>query len=178
MRALVFRLGHRYVRDGRTTTHVFLAARALGAYAAVYCGKRDVNLEKTLRRVTETWGGSFRVSYVKDWRTCLQEYKDNGLEVVHLTMYGLPIEEVIEKIRSSPRDKLVIVGGAKVPKEVYLLSDWNVSVTSQPHSEVSALSIFLHELFKGEELLRSFEGGRLKVLPHERGKHVLRMNAY
>lgn len=176
MKVIVLRLGHRYVRDERTTTHLFLAARALGAEAAVYCGRRDLDLEKTISRVNEMWGGMFKVQYTKDWKPCLKEYKANGLEVVHLTMYGLPIQEVIEKIRSSPKDKLVVVGGAKVPREVYHLSDWNVSVTCQPHSEVSALSIFLHELFKGEELLRSFEGGRLRILPQERGKKVLHMD--
>ena len=177
MKVFVFRLGHRYVRDDRTTTHLFLAARALGADAAVYCGQRDAELEKALRKVNESWGGTFEVVYAKDWRLGLQEYKDSGLEIVHLTMYGLPIKEVMEKIRSSSKDKLIIVGGAKVPKEVYLLADWNVSVTSQPHSEVSALSVFLHEFFRGEELLRSFDGGKLRILPQERGKQVLRKSA-
>jgi len=178
MRVVVFRLGHRYVRDDRTTTHLFLVARAFGADAAVYCGQRDEELERSLMRVKESWGGSFEVGFVRDWRSGLQEYKGNGLEVIHLTMYGLPIVEVVEQIRSSSKDKLVVVGGAKVPKEVYSLADWNVSVTSQPHSEVSALSVFLHEFFSGEELLRSFDGGRLRILPQERGKRVLRKNAF
>jgi len=176
MKVFVFRLGHRYVRDDRTTTHLFLAARALGADAGVYCGQRDQGLEQAIRKVNESWGGTFEVRYAKDWRLSLKEYKDNGLEMIHLTMYGMPVKEAIEKILFSPKDKLIIVGGAKVPKEVYLLADWNVSVTNQPHSEVSALSVFLHELFGGEELLRSFEGGKLKILPQERGKRVLRRN--
>ena len=177
MKVVVFRLGHRYVRDDRTTTHLFLAARAFGADAAVYCGQRDEELEKTLKKVGASWGGDFTVGFTRDWRSGLQEYKGNGSEIVHLTMYGSPIPEVVEQIRSSSKDKLVVVGGAKVPKDVYDLADWNVSVTSQPHSEVSALSVFLHEFFGGEELFRPFDGGRLRIVPQKRGKRVLRMSA-
>jgi len=64
------------------------------------------------------------------------------------------------------------VGGAKVPGEVYGLADWNVGVTSQPHSEVSALAVFLHELQEGEELGLAFPGARKRVVPQARGKRV------
>ena len=64
----------------------------------------------------------------------------------------------------------MVVGGAKVPGEVYGLANWNVSVTSQPHSEVSALAVFLHELFEAQELDRVFEGARLSITPQDRGK--------
>ncbi len=176
MKVVLFRLGHRFVRDDRTTTHLFLAARAFGADAAVYCGKRDEELQKAVEKVVASWGGSFAISYSRDWKSGLGECKDSGSEIVHLTMYGSPILEVIEQIRSSSKDKLIVVGGAKVPKEVYDLADWNVSVTSQPHSEVSALSVFLHEFFRGEELHRPFNGGKLRIVPQKRGKQVLRMN--
>jgi tRNA (cytidine56-2'-O)-methyltransferase len=87
-------------------------------------------------------------------------------------MYGLPLKEVIPEIRGDPSDKLVVVGGVKVPGEVYGLADWNVAVTSQPHSEVSALAVFLHELMEGRELDAVFEGARLRVVPQERGKRL------
>ena len=80
--------------------------------------------------------------------------------------------EAISSIRNDPSDKLVVVGGPKVPGEVYGLADWNVSVTSQPHSEVSALAVFLHELFEGRELDGVFEGARMRITPQERGKRV------
>jgi tRNA (cytidine56-2'-O)-methyltransferase len=75
-------------------------------------------------------------------------------------------------VRGDPSEKLVVVGGTKVPGGVYGLADWNVSVTSQPHSEVSALAVFLHEFFGGRELGGVFEGARLRVSPQERGKRV------
>lgn len=87
-------------------------------------------------------------------------------------MYGLQLQSVISRIRDDPSDKLVVVGGAKVPGEIYDLADWNVAVTSQPHSEVSALAVFLHELFEGIELQAVFEGSRLRVVPQERGKRL------
>ena len=52
------------------------------------------------------------------------------------------------------------------------MADWNVGVTSQPHSEVSALAVFLHELREGEELGVSFPGARRRVVPQARGKRV------
>jgi len=171
----VLRLGHRPQRDKRVTTHVMLAARALGASSVYYTGERDANIEEKVRDVTERWGGPFEVQYVESWRRALEEWKAKGGEVIHLTMYGLPIQDVIEEIRRSPKSKLVVVGGAKVPKEVFLAADWNVSVTSQPHSEVSALAIFLHELFEGKELSKTFKGAKMRVVPQARGKKVLHL---
>jgi tRNA (cytidine56-2'-O)-methyltransferase len=174
MRTIAFRLGHRYIRDDRTTTHLFLAARAFGADGGFYCGLRDKALEQALRKVVKSWGGTFEVTYRKEWHQAILEHKTMGFEVVHLTMYGQPVQTIIDRIRFSPKDKLIVVGGAKVPRIVYELADWNVAVTSQPHSEVSALSVFLHELFRGEELSHPFKGGHLIIVPQERGKNVLK----
>ena len=88
-------------------------------------------------------------------------------------MYGEPVQEVTNKIRESPRDKLVVVGGSRVPSKVYQEADWNVSVTNQPHSEVAALSIFLHTLFEGKEYDIDFNDSELKVIPTAHGKRVI-----
>ena len=174
MAIIVFRLGHRYVRDDRATTHLFLAARALGADAAFYSGQRDSGVEESLRRVNTAWGGNFELSYSTNWRKTLEEHKSKGWKIIHLTMYGISLTKVIAKIRSSASDKIVVVGGPKVPKEVYELADWNVAVVGQPHSEISALGVFLHEFFEGKELSNSFSGGELEIVPQARGKKVLR----
>ena len=57
-------------------------------------------------------------------------------------MYG---EAWRNATRSIPNDKpaVVVVGGTKVPSEVFHLSDYNISVGNQPHSEVAALAVFL-----------------------------------
>ncbi|MFQ6095127.1 MAG: tRNA (cytidine(56)-2'-O)-methyltransferase [Candidatus Bathyarchaeia archaeon] len=173
LKVCVLRLGHRIVRDKRVTMHLFLAARAFGAHKVIYAGQRDERLEKRIRKVVETWGGCFEVEYEKDWRRTIRNWKSQDGEVIHLTMYGLPIPDVINQIRESQKDKLVIVGGAKVPAEVFKLAEWNISVTPQPHSEISALCIFLHELFQGKELNRTFENAKMRIIPQSRGKKVL-----
>lgn len=91
-------------------------------------------------------------------------------------MYGANINEIMPEIREISRDKdiLVIVGAEKVPKEVYELADYNVSVGNQPHSEVAALAIFLDRLFEGKTLYRDFEDAKIKIVPSKDGKVVIR----
>ena len=169
MTVTVLRLGHRPQRDKRLSTHVLLAARAVGADAAVYSGAKDPRLEETVAQLVEDWGGGFAVRYTDSWRATVKAWRG---ELVHLTMYGLPVQQVIHEIRASPEPKLVAVGGPKVPRELYDVATWNVSVTSQPHSEVSALAVFLHMLFEGKELEGSYEDARLSITPRGRGKNV------
>ena len=169
MTVTVLRLGHRPIRDKRLSTHVLLAARAFGADRAIYSGTEDPRLEESVAKIVDEWGGGFTVQHTESWRRTVKAWQG---EVVHLTMYGLPAQEVVQEIRASPEPKLVVVGGPKVPREIYDLAEWNVSVTTQPHSEVSALAVFLHMLFGGEELERSFEGARLRIKPLGRGKEV------
>ncbi len=151
------------------STHVILAARAFGASGATYTGDRDPGLEKSIGRVVSEWGGAFAFGFSGSWRSVISGWRGR---VVHLTMYGLPVREVIPEIMGDGSDILVVVGGAKVPGEVYGLADWNVGVTSQPHSEVSALAVFLHELMEGGGLGLAFPGARLRVVPQARGKRV------
>lgn len=177
LRVYVLRSRHRPNRDKRVTTHLLLAARAFGADGAFYSGQRDQKIERSVEKVSESWGGSFEAEYVQDWKKAVKKWKEDGGEVVHLTVYGLPIHDVIEQVIASPKDKLVLVGGAKMPGAAYELADWNVSVTSQPHSEVSALSIFLHELFGGRELSKTFEDARIIVVPQAKGKKIIRVES-
>ena len=165
----VLRLGHRPSRDKRLSTHVILAARAFGASGATYSGLSDPGLEESISKVTSEWGGPFNLEFSKSWRSVISRWRG---QVVHLTMYGLSIQKVIPKIRGEGSDLLIVVGGAKVPREVYNIVDWNVGVTSQPHSEVSALAVFLHEFWEGGEVDLQFPGARLRVVPQARGKLV------
>ncbi len=169
MTVTVLRMGHRPQRDKRLSTHVLLAARAFGAEGAIYSGAMDPRLEETVAEFVEDWGGGFTVRHTESWRATVKAWRG---EVVHLTMYGLPVQQVIQEIRASSKPKLVAVGGPKAPREIYDLATWNVSVTSQPHSEVSALAVFLHMLFEGTELERSFEDARLSIKPRGHGKDV------
>lgn len=172
MNVNVLRLDHRRVRDARITTHVCLTARAFGASKVILSGDEDKKIMENIRDVVKRWGGDFEIEYIKNWDKFIDEWKKSGGEVVHLTMYGEAVQDITGKIRESSKNKLVIVGGSRVPSKVYQDADWNVSVTNQPHSEVSALSIFLHTLFEGKEYEIDFNNSELKVIPTAHGKQV------
>ncbi len=164
------RLGHRPERDKRITTHVGLVARAFGAEEMLLSG-RDSSVEESLADVVKRWGGGFRLRADVSWHGEVGRWKEAGGKVVHLTMYGSNLPNVIDEIRCC-EEIMVAVGAEKVPREMYELADWNVAVGGQPHSEVAALAVFLDRLFQGRELGEEFEGG-LKIIPSPRGKQVL-----
>ncbi len=169
----ILRLDHRRRRDARITTHVCLTARAFGASEVILSGDRDTKLMENVNDVTERWGGDFVVNYRKNWESLIDEWKRNEGQVIHLTMYGEPVQDAINEIKSSTKDKLLVVGGSRVPSKVYREASWNISVTTQPHSEVSALAIFLHMFLDGKELNKKFKGGKLKVVPSSHGKKIV-----
>ncbi len=173
MKISVLRLDHRRRRDARITTHVCLTARAFGASEVILSGDEDIKLIENVKDVAERWGGKFEIRYQKNSEILLEECKKKDVEIIHLSMYGEPVQNVVKKVKESIRDKLVVVGGSRVPGKVYREADWNVSVTAQPHSEVSALAIFLHMFFEGKELNHKFEGGKLKILPSAKGKRII-----
>jgi tRNA (cytidine56-2'-O)-methyltransferase len=161
----VLRLGHRVVRDARMSTHVGLVARAFGADSVVYSGDEDPGTMDSMRKVAEEWGGPFEVRYEKSWRRVIEGFPGKK---VHLTMYGEPFERVVGKLKGE--NLLVIVGGEKVPCEVFQMVDYNLAIGNQPHSEVAALGVFLYELggMKG-----GFEDARREVVPQKQGKRVI-----
>ncbi len=167
----VLRVGQRYVRDDRTLTHLCLVSRALGA-ESIFLGDAEKDVEATLAEVNRTWGGDFKAILGVPWRKVIQDSKAEGRSVVHLTMYGMPLQDEVEELRRLEK-VLLVVGGPKVPGKVYYNADYNVSVTSQPHSEIAALAIALHEIQSGEELKRAFQKSRLRILPSARGKRVV-----
>ncbi len=169
MQIHVLRLGHRLPRDERISTHVALVARAFGANSMVYTGQHDSGLEESARRICKSWGGDFTATYSKSYKPIIKKHKEEGFTVVHLTMYGLPVQELAKKLKK-PDKILLIVGSEAVPGDVYQLSDYNISVTNQPHSEVAALAITLDRLMGGKELEGIDFGGKMRIIPSEKGK--------
>lgn len=169
----VLRLGHRRGRDDRISTHVGLVARAFGADKIIYAGEEDKKMLDSILDVVDRWGGDFQASYSNNWRSVINEFE--GIKI-QLTMYGLPYQDKLTKIsQKSGRDGsdlLVIVGAEKVPKEVYELVDYNLAVNNQPHSEVAALGIFLHDLLQGHELERDFKDAKIRIIPEREGKNL------
>ena len=176
-KVVVLRWGHRPQRDARLTSHVALAARALGASGFVLSDIVDKKLEETVEKVTENWGGKFFFEMGKTWRSVVRDWKAEGGIVVHLTVYGenMQTSPVLDKIQQSGKDVLVLVGSQKVPGDFFSgeVSDFNVAVGNQPHSECAALSVFLDRFFEGEELTKGFGKAKIKVVPQERGKKTI-----
>jgi tRNA (cytidine56-2'-O)-methyltransferase len=177
MRVIILRLGHRYERDKRISTHIGLVARAFGADGIIISDTNDSSVKESIIDVRDRFGGEFSVEMGQKWQSVLKQWKVMDGEIIHLTMYGIPLPEVIEKIRDSQKNKLIIIGASKVPRDVYEIADYNVSITNQPHSEVGALAIFLDYLFKGEEFRLKFKNAKMEVIPSERGKTVRDLTA-
>ncbi len=169
----VLRIGHRIERDKRVTTHVGLVARALGA-KGIFFVNTEKEIKEKIDEVTNFWGGPFKTEIIEgNWLKFIIDWKKEDGIVVHLTMYGLPIDNVIEEIRKKEEKKLVVVGAEKVPRELYEISDYNVSITSQPHSEIAALAIFLDRLYMGKEISLRFSGAKMNIIPTKRGKKIV-----
>jgi len=169
---VVLRMGHRPQRDKRVTTHVALVARAFGADGIIVASVRDRGVEQSVQKVVELWGGPFFIRSGQPWRKVIEDWRSSGGLVVHLTMYGLPIDEVLPSLRNRNRDLLVVVGAEKMPGEIFDLADFNVAIGHQPHSEVSALAVLLDRVFIGDEIKKEFKKWRLRIIPKNKGKKV------
>jgi tRNA (cytidine56-2'-O)-methyltransferase len=175
-RIVVLRWGHRPQRDVRLTTHVALTARALCASGFILSDIEDSHIEETIRRITMNWGGTFNFEMGTSWKKAVRDWKAKGGVVAHLTAYGENIQtsDVLKRIKNANKDVLVLVGSQKVPGDFYSseVSDFNVSIGNQPHSECSALAIFLDRFFEGKELAKGFENAKIEIVPRERGKEI------
>ncbi len=169
----MLRLGHRIPRDWRITTHVCLTARALGADGVIIADVSDKGVEEKVRDVKERFGGQFSIQTGTPWKEAIRDWRKSGGIVVHLTAYGLPLPKVIDEVRATRKDPLIVVGSEKVPGELFRMADWNVSVTNQPMSEVGALAVFLDWFRFHGGLERDFENGMVRIIPSERGRHVV-----
>ena len=167
---VILRVGHRPERDQRVTTHVGLTARALGA-KGMYLAASDKGVVESIGDVVSRWGGDFFCEDNVKWRSCIRDWKDKGGTVVHLTMYGLNLPDVIEEARTKEKI-MVVVGAEKVPGEIYGLADFNVAVTSQPHSEISSLALFMDHLYSGKEMTKEFPGAQIRIVPTKVGKRT------
>ncbi|PKP57397.1 MAG: tRNA (cytidine(56)-2'-O)-methyltransferase, partial [Candidatus Altiarchaeales archaeon HGW-Altiarchaeales-1] len=63
----VLRLGHRFERDRRISTHICLTARAFGADEVVF-DVRDERVEDSVKRITDEWGGNFKVNFTENYK--------------------------------------------------------------------------------------------------------------
>ncbi len=138
----------------------------------MYLEPADPALTERVAALARGWGGAFVVDGVDDWRRVVRSFPGR---VVHLTMYGEPLARALPRLRGSDR-LLLVVGGAKVPPDLYRLAHANVAVGAQPHSEVAAVAIVLDRLLGGPDRAR-FPGARRRVVPQARGKKVVTLRS-
>ncbi|MEM2093373.1 MAG: tRNA (cytidine(56)-2'-O)-methyltransferase [Candidatus Bathyarchaeia archaeon] len=178
MKVFVLRWGHRPKRDLRLTTHVALTARALGASGFILSDIRDEKVRNSVEKVVRNWGGPFFFEMGVPWWKAVKEWRERGGIVVHLTAYGENIEssDVLQRIKSTGKNVLILVGSQKVPGKFFseAVSDFNVAIGNQPHSECASLAVFLDRFFEGKELTKSFENAKFVIVPQTRGKKVIR----
>ncbi len=170
---IILRLNHRIFRDKRITSHVALTARAFLADKIYYSGEKDANLENSIDKVSNQFGGNFNIEYCENPIKLIKDNKNN-LTIVHLTCYGLNVEKEVAKLKN--KDFLIIVGGEKVEPVYYKLADYNIAITKQPISEVSALAVFLHLLNNGKELNNEFKDAKIKILENKDAKTIVRLD--
>jgi len=169
----ILRLNHRIGRDPRVSTHLFLTARAFGAFYGYYSGDSDSGLEESINKIVKKFGGDFGIKHIKNPIKFIKDKKNDGFKIVHLTVYGLPIQEKIEELRKN-KNLLIVVGGEKVEPIFYEISDYNISITNQPHSEVSSLCYTLDYYFERKELTNEFKNSEVKIVGKEKGKMVVK----
>ncbi|MCS7097542.1 MAG: tRNA (cytidine(56)-2'-O)-methyltransferase [Candidatus Methanomethyliaceae archaeon] len=136
---------------------------------------RDERILKTISKICEIWGGDFWIEFIESPLALMRNWKKRGAIIVHLTMYGIPINQALRNINLE-KDVLIIVGGEKVPIEYYYESDYNIAIGNQPHSEVAALAIFLDRITNGTWEYLKFQNAKLVIIPSEKGKKVLQIN--
>ncbi|MCJ7572165.1 MAG: tRNA (cytidine(56)-2'-O)-methyltransferase [Candidatus Thermoplasmatota archaeon] len=163
----ILRIGHRIQRDKRITTHCALVSRVFGA-DKILVDTLDKKIEETVLSINKRFGGNFEIITGVKTKKIIDEWKGT---IVHLTMYGEKLDEAVKKI-DTKKNILLIVGAEKVPRYIYEIADFNISVGNQPHSEVAALAVFLDRITKGKWIDKKFNG-KLEIMPCNKGKKVI-----
>ena len=170
---IVFRYGHRLIRDERVTTHCCLVARAFGCTKIIIHGNEDNVLSDTITQMNRQFGGNFKVEFVESWKKELQTLKKQGFTLAHLTMYGQEVHAAAQELKKMK--KIVLIAGSqKVPMEIYRLSDYNISVTNQPHSEIAALAVCLDQLSDLKNPPQ-FQNAKIRITPSNHEKKVTKV---
>ncbi len=171
MKIEVLRIGQRLVRDDRVTTHVALVSRAFGA-SKIYMYDANPEIKDTIWKVNKIWGSDFGIQIIDNWKDILKQKKEELFKVAHLTMYGENINNIQNDLRKEDKI-LVVVGAEKVPKEVYYMSDYNIAIGNQPHSEIAALAVLLDRILEGRNLQKRHPNAQREIIPTKNGKKVM-----
>lgn len=135
-------------------------ARAFGASEIAFTSASDAKLKQKISTLNSKWGGKFSVLFIKNYMEFI--HSKAPYKKVLLTRYGTPISKSIYTLRTY-KNLLIIITMREAQKSVERLVDFRVSITTQPHSSVSALAVFLHMFYEGRELALHFENAKYKI---------------
>ncbi|MCL5434073.1 MAG: tRNA (cytidine(56)-2'-O)-methyltransferase [Candidatus Marsarchaeota archaeon] len=144
---------------------IALTSRAFGASEITFTTKKNPTLIKYISRLNNKWGGNFNINFISNWKSFINTRKT--YKVIYLTKYGQSLQNIGNIIRNY-KNLLLIVSSEEVNKTILNNSDFNVSITTQPHCEASAIAIFLHHFYEGRELALHFQNAGYKIVPAER----------
>lgn len=156
-------------RDYRVRRNLCLTARAFGAEKIIFVGKRDSSLATYMARICTKWGGSFKVEFAASAQSVIRpltKYKK-----VYFTMYGAPLRQAEYTIRTY-KNLLLILTTKEYDGSLAKLADFTVSITTQPHAQVTSVAVFLHEFFSGREPAIQFPNAKYKIIAGSDGIHV------
>ncbi len=148
-----------------------LASRAFGAANITFAGKKDPKLVRFCSQLNKKWGSTFAVNFTDDWKVFLNSKRN--YKKIYLTRYGLPVNKVVHTLKTYKNILLIITLSDSI-KSLHQISDFNVSITTQPHCSSAAIAVFLHAFYEGRELAMHFENAKFKVVPDERNIRVER----
>ncbi len=143
-----------------------LTSRALGASEITFIGKKSSKLTRYINNLNANWGGKFKVSYAKSYKEVLKA--SSKYAKICLTRYGIPLQTKIYTLKTYKNIVLVVPLNENI-KVLQNLTNFNISVSSQPHCGVAAIAVFLHEFYSGRELSMHFENAKYKLVPTEHG---------
>ncbi len=146
-----------------------LAARAFGAQSVTFATGKSPRFARQFARLNRKWGGDFAVDFTDDWKGFIAGKKN--YKSIYLTRYGTPINKLKYSLKTY-KNILLIVTLTEAYKNLYKMSDFNVSITTQPHCSTAAIAIFLHLFYEGRELAMHFENAQYKVIPEDHRVHV------
>ncbi len=150
---------------------ISLAARAFGAQNITFVDRKNQKLVRQIQALNRKWGGNFAINFSDDWKREIEAKKN--YKVVYLTRYGVPMHKNQYAIKTY-KNILLVVTLSENFKNLFGMSDFNVSITTQPHCSAAAIAVFLHNFFEGRELAMHFENAQFKVVPEERKIHIER----
>ncbi len=152
--------------DAKNMENLVLTSRAFGASAITFMAADAKLKSRTTNycsKVNERWGGGFTVGFCSNWRRFIAQKKN--YKTVYLTMFGVNLRKLDQTIRTY-KNLIIIVSLHEYAKEIYKAADFNISISSQPHTMLSAIAVFLNSYYRGRELALHFENAAYKIIPN------------